>query len=432
MESYVGYIDLPQTNHTVVVYENKKVLMKAWRACLVVTLTAYLWVALTIAESTGAEKVSEVTPAMRKQEASALIEQLEKSYVFFDLKGIRRDWNDRKKDWQKRAEKLNSDEELISLIGDCIECLRDGHMGFSDLAVKLPDAEPDYFSGLYFGKTAEGDVCIVNDMTNTYPPAKCGAKVLKIDGKDALKWLDEASAKLWEHGGAFSSPQRAAMMIWRWGLKGKQNDTHKITVQQGREKHDFTARNTIKCTMYPETQPKVANLAQTSQSEVRYKKLEDDIGYIYIRGLSGATDGLVSESLGGMQGIKSLVIDISDNGGGGGYKLDSLLPYKGKIAVLISPRCFSAGETYARDLVNQCGARLFGSTTAGSSSEKSTIDLPRNLGKIIISTRSRTGIKKCIEFNGIEPDEEVLYDLDDLAKGESTLIRKAVEWLKKK
>jgi C-terminal processing protease CtpA/Prc len=98
---------------------------------------------------------------------------------------------------------------------------------------------------------------------------------------------------------------------------------------------------------------------------------------------------------------------------------------------MIGPRCFSAGETYARDLVNTVSARLFGQTTAGSSSEKTSYKLPRNLGEVVISTRSRTGIKECIEFHGIAPDEELQYEPDDLEKGVSTVLRRAQEWLLK-
>jgi C-terminal processing protease CtpA/Prc len=165
---------------------------------------------------------------------------------------------------------------------------------------------------------------------------------------------------------------------------------------------------------------------------VRYRELEAGIGYIYLRTASNETDAAVAEAVSTMKNLKGLVIDITDDGGGGGYDLKSLAPFKGKIAALISARCFSAGETYARDLVSICNARLFGTRTAGSSSAKGEYKLPRGLGTILYSTRSRDGVTGPIEFNGIEPHEEILYDSEDLAAGESTLVKAAMAWLKSK
>ncbi|MFA4986199.1 MAG: S41 family peptidase [Candidatus Brocadiia bacterium] len=399
------------------------------RRQLVVLMCTFI-LAVALQGALTAEKAKEPDAATRKAEALQIMADLEKCYVFFDLKGIRKDWEDSKKEWKKRAEKLPSDVELIDLVSDMIACLRDGHMGFSKLNVKMPEREGNFFSGLYFGEIDDKRVCIVNDASTLYGAAKPGAEVVEIDGKNARKWLDDASAALWKVGGSFSSPQRAAMMVWRWGLMGPKGEAHKITVLVNKQKSTFATENKYACRVYPETLPKVADLKETKDRDVRFKDLGDGIAYLWVRSLSGGTDGAIGEALGGLAGTKGVIVDISDNGGGGGYKLDSLVPFKGKVAVLISPRCFSAGETYARDLAKGCGARLFGATTAGSSSEKAEYELPRGLGSITYSTRSRSGITRNIEFYGIEPDERVFFDPSDLAKGDSTMAKAAVKWLK--
>ncbi|MEW6744423.1 MAG: S41 family peptidase [Planctomycetota bacterium] len=388
---------------------------------------------LLVPPGTAADDVIPADKAQRKKDALAVMADLERLYVFFDVKGIRKDWEGRKKGWTKQAASLGSDEELVALIQDMIDSLRDGHMGFRELNIKAPPRDERYFSGIYFGETQDGRVCVVNDASGFYPGAKPGTEVVKVDGKSARKWLDERARELWECGGAFSSPQRAEMLVWRWGLRGAQNESHDVVLKDGRSQREFTARNSYRCSMIPETLPKVPDLVESPKSrDVRYRELEPGIGYIYVRGVSPETDAAVAEAAATMKKVKGLVIDISDNGGGGGYSVQGLAPFKGKIAVLVSPRCFSAGETYARDLVNGCGARLFGTQTAGSSSAKDDYKLPRNLGTITYSTRSRNGVKGPIEFHGIEPHENVLYDPKDLAAGESTLVKAAVAWLKAK
>lgn len=377
------------------------------------------------------KEITPASPAQRYKDALTVMRDLEKNYPFFDLKGIRKDWNYSKKVWAKKAKLLKTDVELIKLIQEYIFCLRDAHMSFSEVNIKMPEYEYDYCAGLYFGKLGKNRVVIVNDASKDYAGATAGTEVVSIDGKYARPWLDMQAKTLWAKGGGFSSPQRAECFVYRWGLMGKENEKHKVVILAGgKTKKTITAYNKYKCGIIPPTMPYISDTTQTKKTgKVAYKMLDEKVGYMYIRGLSNDTKPAVAEAIAAMPDAKGMVVNLADNGGGGYNGVADFSKFRGKLAVLISPRTISAGETYARDLVQDFGAKLFGTKTGGSSSSKEEYVLPRNLGKIRYSVRSRSGIKKIIEFNGIEPDFIVEFDQADLKAGVSTLLKTAHTWV---
>ncbi len=67
------------------------------------------------------------------------------------------------------------------------------------------------------------------------------------------------------------------------------------------------------------------------------------------------------------QGMKGWIVDLRGNTGGGyDRSLKTLIKKLGrKVAVIIDAGSVSAAETFSRDLVNVCKARVFGARTAG-------------------------------------------------------------------
>ena len=100
------------------------------------------------------------------------------------------------------------------------------------------------------------------------------------------------------------------------------------------------------------------------------------------------------------------------------------------LAVILDAGCISAGETLARDFVNLTGARLLGSTTAGSSSVKREWSFPSGIATVRFSTRSRAGVDdKPIEFNGIVPNDPVEAVPEELQEGKNTEVLAAEKLL---
>jgi C-terminal processing protease CtpA/Prc len=102
------------------------------------------------------------------------------------------------------------------------------------------------------------------------------------------------------------------------------------------------------------------------------------------------------------------------------------------VACIIDAGCVSAGETFARDLVQSVNARLIGETTAGASSAKEPWDFPSGIATLTIPTRSRFGPdRRPIEFFGIKPHEDVECVPEEVRSGKNSEILRAEEYLAK-
>lgn len=99
-------------------------------------------------------------------------------------------------------------------------------------------------------------------------------------------------------------------------------------------------------------------------------------------------------------------------------------------AVICDAGCFSAGETLLRDLKANYKVRVFGSTTAGSSSAKKQWKFPSGIATVMFSIRGRQGEKgKTIEFHGMKPDVSLEAIPEEVATGRNSEILRAQEFL---
>jgi C-terminal processing protease CtpA/Prc len=215
-------------------------------------------------------------------------------------------------------------------------------------------------------------------------------------------------------------------------LRGKKGAKHTLTYLSGRRKKTLSFAATIEARGWPHTYNMPEGLTRHGRS-CWYTALPSGVGYIYLRRIDQSTEPGIAAALKAHPDAKGWIIDLRGNGGGGygGDLIRRLAGIPGPVAGLIDAGCFSAGETMARDIVRYAKARLFGSTTAGSSSAKRTWTFPSGISTIIIPTRSRTGIVKCIEYNGISPHEPVEAVPEEVAAGKNSAILRAEEYLQK-
>lgn len=141
----------------------------------------------------------------------------------------------------------------------------------------------------------------------------------------------------------------------------------------------------------------------------------------------------VAQALAKAPDAKGWIVDLRGNAGGG-YDDALLAQVKAvtrPVAVILDAGCISAGETLARDFVKLTGARLFGATSAGSSTSKREWTFPSGIATLRFSTRSRAGPGDApIEFHGVAPDEPVEAVPEELQAGRNSEILRAEAFLR--
>ena len=105
--------------------------------------------------------------------------------------------------------------------------------------------------------------------------------------------------------------------------------------------------------------------------------------------------------------------------------------YDKPIAVLIGPGSISAGELEARRLSFHPRVRLFGKTAPGGNTGSSFIDLGNSNWFASLSDGSMYLVSnhQYLAHIGLEPDEYVWFDQQDVANGVDTVVEAALEWI---
>ena len=368
------------------------------------------------------------------KDLAAFFEEADRSYAFFDLKSIREDWARTKDELSGKVKACRSDGEFLRIVSDAIRCLRDAHMGLHSEKAKLPPAPPEYYPGISLMPATENRVVVMSPPEGREKAIPVGTVVVEIDGKDARTVLEERATKAWAEGGWFSSPQRARVLEYRIPLRGKRGEKHPFTFLLGGSKRTTALVSTVEARGWPHVYNMPANLTRVGRSFL-FTKLPSGAGYMYLRNVDQTAEAGITQALAKHADAKGWVIDLCGNGGGGYSEglIEKLKSIPKPVAVLIDAGCFSAGETLARDIVQFTGARVFGSKTAGSSSAKREWQFPSGIATVTFSTRSRwRSDRKPIEFNGIDPDEEVEAVPEEVARGLNSAIRRAEEFLAKR
>lgn len=421
--------------------------MKGWSPTVRAAFVHLMLVGLLSSPVTGADEIKGSWSIQKGRQAAyvkdveALIAEIDRKYPFFKIKGIEKGWARAKRDIPRRAARVKTDAEFIELIADVLRQLRDGHASFIEVKPKV-DAPGVFYCGVALaplvsqerkpkkGTQPKPVAAVVlwaeGSLSKVMPP---GTIVTKIDGESAARVLERSAQESWAMGGFFSSPQRARFFAYRTPLSGPRGDKHVFHYRAGKKEKKVTLVNQYETRRWAHNylQP---DLTSTGKS-IGYARLESGVAYVYLRRIDASVESGLRKAIDACADAKGWIVDLRGNTGGGydsGF-VAQLKRLKKPVAVIIDAGCISAGETVARDLVRHSGARLFGQTSAGSSSKKTQFALPSGLATVRFSVESRNGVRGPIEFHGIEPDEVVWCDPAELQAGRNSEIERAQEYV---
>ena len=202
-------------------------------------------------------------------------------------------------------------------------------------------------------------------------------------------------------------------------------------------------------------------------SGLRYKILEDNIGYIYYGSFSNdVSESSLDQILRHMAICNGLIIDVRNNGGGSlsnvekiasrffnertliGYishkngpehnDFSELYPkyiessnrvrYQKPVVVLTNRGCYSATNEFVSIMKNAENSTIIGDKTGGGSGLPFSSELPNGWSIRFSASPMFNAYKEHIEF-GVEPDVFVNMEQDDIGKKRDTIIDKARELL---
>ena len=196
-----------------------------------------------------------------------------------------------------------------------------------------------------------------------------------------------------------------------------------------------------------------------SESVVSSRVIDDDFGYIRIRGWGGFSTEKFDELLEPFREKPCLIIDVRDNGGGSDELAETVIGrfiekkvlcsvsfqrqpgtdtydklvhiagprgpwcYKGKVAVLTNEGCASACEHFVSGMF-EAGALLVGRPTIGACGWSQGIELPCGVTLSCSLTFPLHG-KTPSPLNGIPPHHLVLPTIEDIRSGRDTILEEA-------
>ncbi len=205
-------------------------------------------------------------------------------------------------------------------------------------------------------------------------------------------------------------------------------------------------------------------------SGLKYKILDDNIGYIYYGSFSsGIGEGNINQVLDRLAICDGIILDVRDNGGGRLTNSDKLashffnektlvsyvlhktgkghndfskpyeiyvepsngVKFQKKVAVLTNRSCYSAANDFVNAMRYAPNVVIIGDRTGGGSGMPFSSELPNGWSVRFSASPFLDAEKKHIEF-GIDPDIKVDMTDEDMDKGVDTIIEKAREELKKK
>lgn len=202
-------------------------------------------------------------------------------------------------------------------------------------------------------------------------------------------------------------------------------------------------------------------------SGIKYKVLNDNIGYIVIESFAdGIGDGNLSQVLSDLAICNGLIIDVRGNGGGNlstsqkvanrfcnekkivGYichktgtghsDFSSLEPiylepstsirWQKKAVVLTNRQCYSATNSFVNEMRYCPNVTIMGDTTGGGSGLPFSSEIPKGWSVRFSACPMFDADKNQIEF-GIDPDIKVSMNNADVLNGVDTLIETARTYL---
>lgn len=196
---------------------------------------------------------------------------------------------------------------------------------------------------------------------------------------------------------------------------------------------------------------------------MRYKILEDSIGYIYYGSFSSAVgESNLDQIISRMYKCKGIIIDVRNNGGGMLTNVNKIasrffsektlvgyikykngkghndfskpesryiepsdrIIYRNKVVVLTNRKCYSATNDFVGAMKYTPNALIIGDRTGGGSGLPQSSELPNGWSVRFSSSPILNAKMEQTEF-GIDPDIKVDMTPEDMEKGLDTIIEKA-------
>ena len=375
-----------------------------------------------------------------EQAFAGLYEHLGQRYPSFGLKGI--DWKRVGDEMLPLAANVKTDEEFGVLCLRLVARLEDSHAVLLPGSAKMPVVPAPAWD--------VGIACLIDDRDRPVvfyvekgsPAAGAGIRpgmtVVSLNGKPADRALEDYMTFLRTYWG-FSSERllrhSAARMFHRQMERGAKVKLQLETVDGAKREVELAATLGVR---YVPRLPVEAEGIKDS-ADVSWKRLSDDIGYIYVRRIRAGLEELLDRAIKELPNIQGLIVDVRGNTGGGfdaqrAFRNfdpnDNQEPqrprYAGPMFLLIDEGCISAGEGWASWFVARKRAKLFGTATAGASGRKETYTLTNGLYPVSFPVKAYTGfLDRPIERKGLEPDVPVRCTAKELAQGRDTVLEVA-------
>jgi C-terminal processing protease CtpA/Prc len=415
------------------------------------TKTGSYIASLLLEDSTGeihqAQVGIEVYPSITDTYVIAfrdLYERLGSSYPCFSLKGI--DWAAVGAEMLPRAKQVKTNKDFGLLCMELVARLEDSHAYLMPGSAKLPEVQSPQWD--------PGFACLIDDRGKPVvyyvdrggPAKKAGVKVgmtvLSVNGEAVDKYLEERMRQMRKYSG-YSSERYMLYHAAQWlGMQAERGATVELQMRDvGDKTHSFKVPATIGIRYLPRRPVQVPGTSDTAN--VSWTRLDDEIGYIYVRRIRNDLIDRLDKAVGELANARGLIIDVRGNSGGGfdsrkshiNFMIDDESEhdqpkFKGPIAMLTDARCISAGEGWASWFIANKRAHVFGQATAGASARKKVYTLTNDLYKVRYPVKAYPGyLDRPIERRGLEPDVPVKQNASDLAAGRDTVLRAAKRYL---
>lgn len=203
-------------------------------------------------------------------------------------------------------------------------------------------------------------------------------------------------------------------------------------------------------------------------SGMKYKILDDNIGYIFYESFSdGIGEGNLDQIISRMSICDGIIIDVRNNGGGTLTNVDKIasrffnektlvgymqykngkghndfssplaryiepsdrLRYQKKVVVLTNRKCYSATNDFVNAMTYAPYTTIIGDKTGGGSGLPFSSELPNGWSVRYSSSPMTNAKKEQIEF-GIDPDIKIDMSKEDMEKGLDSIIERARTFIK--
>ncbi len=390
---------------------------------------------------------SEITPEVNVSYEDALRdlhEVLAHQYPFFTLKNI--DWQAVGKELLPRVKRVKTDKQFGLLCMKLIAKLEDSHAQLQAGKLKPPaPAIPRWDPGF---------ACLIDDRGKAIvyyvdkdgPAEKAGVEigmaVLSVNGRSTERTIAKCMKKASTYWG-FSSKRYLRYQAARWFVRQMKRGVIvrlKMQTIDGKTR-TFKIPAKLKIRYIPRLPVPIKGVSDSAS--VSWTMLEGNIGYIYIRRIRKNLVASLDRAVGELKGARGLIIDVRGNSGGGfdnrrahrNFAIDDKEEpqrprYGGSIALLIDPRCISAGEGWASWFIAKKRAKVFGVATAGASGRKRSYALKNGLYKVRFPVKAYRGfLDRPIERKGLTPDVPIKQNARDLIAGRDTVLEAARTYL---